>query len=222
MVPGLINLTFHGLGSPPHAVAESERAVWVSEQRFGEILDAVRPHPSVRITFDDGNGSDHSIALRALVDRGLTATFFVLGARTDQPGYLDRAQLRELVRAGMRIGTHGMEHRPWRGLSAAETEREMTEARRAIEGVIGTPIREASCPFGAYDRRVLRALRERRYERVFTSDRLPADDGAWFQPRYTVHSDDDAPAVQSWLQPGGASAAQILQRLKVFLKRHRI
>jgi peptidoglycan/xylan/chitin deacetylase (PgdA/CDA1 family) len=219
-VVGLINLTFHGLGSPPDAVSESERAVWVSDQRFREILDAVRGEPSVRITFDDGNASDAELALPALLERGLTATFFVLGGRVDSRGYLDRGQIRDLAQAGMRIGSHGMDHRSWRALAPGDTEREMTEARRMLEGVLGAPIGEASCPFGAYDRHVLRELRARGYRRVFTSDRLPAQHEDWFQPRYTVHADDDASAVRGWVDRGSA-VAHLAQRAKVFLKRIR-
>ena len=220
-MPGLITLNFHGLGSPPDAVSESERAVWVTEQRLREILDAVRGEPSVAITFDDGNASDCEIALPALLDRGLTATFFVLSGRIGARGYLDRAQIRELARAGMRVGTHGMDHRSWRGLTRDDTEREMTEARRILEDALGGPVSEASCPFGAYDRHVLRELRARGYQRVFTSDRLPAAQGDWFQPRYTVHAQDVASVVCGWVQRRGSSIADLVQRAKVFLKRVR-
>ena len=43
----------------------------------------------MRISFDDGNASDLEIGLPALLERGLTATFFVLAGRLGRPGSLD-------------------------------------------------------------------------------------------------------------------------------------
>jgi peptidoglycan/xylan/chitin deacetylase (PgdA/CDA1 family) len=220
MVAHLINITFHGLGTPARDLTEGERAVWVSTRSFHEILDAVQRSPSVRITFDDGNDSDHAIALPALLERNLRATFFVLGARVDSPGFLDRGAIRDLVRAGMRIGVHGMDHRPWTRLAPEATEREMSESRRLLEDVVEGSIDEASCPFGAYDSRVLRELRARRYRRVFTSDRLPAREPDWFQPRFTVHTDDDATSIGRLIHDR-PSLDRWVRRAKVFLKKRR-
>jgi len=216
-----INLTFHGLGPPPDSISASEKSVWVAEDAFIGILDELRSERSVRITFDDGNQSDLSTALPALLERDLAATFFVLAGRIGAPGYLDGGHIRELASAGMAIGVHGMDHRSWRGLSAAETEREMSDARRILEDLIGGPVDEASCPFGAYDREVLRNLRLRGYRRVFTSDRLPGHVGDWFQPRHTVHSGDVAAAIRGWIRNRGPSFEHVLRRTKVFLKKRR-
>ncbi len=60
---------------------------------------------------------------------------------------------------------------------------------RAVAGGLrrsSAAVTQAACPFGAYDRRVLRSLRGYGYERVFTSDggRLRAD--RWLQARNSV------------------------------------
>ena len=70
----------------------------------------------------------------------------------------------------MRIASHGLAHRPWRGLGATELAAELEGSRRLLEAAAGRPVTHAACPFGSYDRRVLHALREAGYERVFTSD----------------------------------------------------
>ena len=217
----LLNLTFHGIGSPPPSVSASERTVWVSRDAFVAILDAVRPESSVQITFDDGNASDHEVALGALSERGLRATFFLLAARIGERGFLDAAQIRELARAGMTIGVHGMDHRSWRRLSPGDTERELSESRRILAAAAGSSVEEASCPFGAYDRTVLHKLRAHGYRRVYTSDRLRARDGDWFQPRYTVHAGDDASAVRSWVGQHGMTLDRVVRMAKVFYKKIR-
>jgi len=85
----------------------------------------VRHRPDVRIFFDDSNRSDVDIALPALLERGMRATFFVLAGRLDDPAHLDDSDLRRLVAAGMGIGSHGMRHRDWRRLDDAELDDEL-------------------------------------------------------------------------------------------------
>ena len=51
--------------------------------------------------------SDFVYGLPALLDRGLTATFFVVAGRLGEPGFLSENDVRTLVSAGMTIGCHG-------------------------------------------------------------------------------------------------------------------
>jgi peptidoglycan/xylan/chitin deacetylase (PgdA/CDA1 family) len=216
-----INLTFHGIGDPDRDLGPGERDVWVSEQEFTAILDSVRDRADVRLSFDDGNASDVRYALPELRRRGLRATFFVVAGRLGKPGFLGAEDVRALVAAGMSIGCHGMAHRPWRKLDADEERDEMLVAREMIERVVGCPVREAACPFGAYDRRVLRALRRFGYGRVYTSDGGIAEPAGWLQPRNSVHScnGDGGPGQQVGL---AASREQMLLRhVKLAVKRWR-
>jgi peptidoglycan/xylan/chitin deacetylase (PgdA/CDA1 family) len=189
----MLTLTFHGIGQPPHELRDDEAAVWLSRDEFESVLDELRDRTDIRLTFDDGNVSDVAIALPALSARGLTATFFVVAERLDQTGYLRREDLVALRAAGMRIGCHGMRHVSWRSLDRAALVEELSTARSQIEDAVGAPTREASCPFGAYDRRVLAALRAEGYERVYTSDGGWGDARWWLQPRTTLRR--SGPAV---------------------------
>jgi len=212
-----INLTFHGVGPRARPVDDGEAAVWIDRDRFDAVLDAVRGRDDVRITFDDGNASDLQHGLPALLDRGMTATFFVVAGRVGAPGFLDAAAVRELAAAGMTIGCHGMRHRPWRGLDAAALDEELVQAKDELERLVGAPVTEAACPFGAYDRRVLGALRRSGYRRVFTSDRGAARPGDWLQARTTIHAGDDGRTVRGAL----AARDSLARRAKLAAKRWR-
>ena len=59
-----------------------------------------------------------------------------------------------------------------------------------IAEAAGEPVTSAACPFGAYDRQVLAALRRHGYSQVFTSDRRRARLGDWLQPRYSIRRND--------------------------------
>jgi peptidoglycan/xylan/chitin deacetylase (PgdA/CDA1 family) len=186
----VINVCFHGVGKPTRELEPGEAGYWISEDQFNRILDEVVTWPAVRLSFDDGNASDLEIALPALLERGLRADFFALAGRLDMPGALDPDGVRELHRYGMRIGTHGMRHRSWRGMDADTSHDELVAARDALAAVAGTTIDTAACPLGRYDRRVLAELRRLGYRRVFTSDRRVARRNAWLQPRFSVRHDE--------------------------------
>jgi peptidoglycan/xylan/chitin deacetylase (PgdA/CDA1 family) len=199
-----INLTFHGIGSHDRKLDTGERDVWVSEATFLAVVDAAATRGDVRITFDDGNASDVRHAMPALRDRGLTATFFVVAGRLGEPGFLDADDVRILAAEGMTIGCHGMRHRPWRGLDTDALHEELVTAKRVLEDVVEQPITQAACPFGAYDRRVLTALRRSGYQHVYTSDSGHARPTAWLQARNTVRRGDGAELMAQVASPLGA------------------
>jgi hypothetical protein len=140
----VINVCFHGVGKPTRELEPGEAGYWISEDQFNRILDEVVTWPAVRLSFDDGNTSDLEIALPALLERGLRADFFALAGRLDMPGALDPDGVRELHRYGMRIGTHGMRHRSWRGMDADTSHDELVAARDALgQRLVGRPSRGA-------------------------------------------------------------------------------
>jgi peptidoglycan/xylan/chitin deacetylase (PgdA/CDA1 family) len=173
---------------------------------------------NVRLSFDDGNASDAAIALPALQERGLTADFFPLADRLGTPGNLDDDTLQALATAGMTIGTHGAAHRPWTKVAASEQDRELQDARTRISEAIGRPVETAACPFGAYDRKVLQALRAAGYTTVFTSDARPAHSGKWLQPRYSVEADDTPESVRARMLTPRTAGGRAVDRAVLMVK----
>ncbi|MBI1849670.1 MAG: polysaccharide deacetylase family protein [Planctomycetes bacterium] len=217
----IVNIIFHGVGEPSRPLEPDADDLWLTPTAFATILDGVRDRDDVQITFDDGNASDIEVALPALVARDLTAEFFILAGKLDESGYLSRDDVRVLAESGMRIGSHGMFHRPWRGLSEAALREELVDARTEIEQVVGVAIRDAACPFGAYDRRVLHRLRESGYEHVFTTDPGPATSGAWLQPRNTIRRGHDPADVGRVLDGFASGSPEIIRWVKLAVKRWR-
>jgi peptidoglycan/xylan/chitin deacetylase (PgdA/CDA1 family) len=202
----VLNICFHGIGSPQRELEAGEEAYWVDTDRFLRILDEIASWPSARISFDDGNASDEQIGLPALLERGLSAQFFLLAGRLDKPGSLGADGVRELVRRGMSVGTHGMSHRSWRAMDPATRETELVEARRRLEELVGADVTDAACPRGSYDRRLLSSLRRLGYRRVYTSDRRPARREAWLQPRFSVRCQDTPETLRATILSRSALA----------------
>ncbi|WP_298944427.1 polysaccharide deacetylase family protein [uncultured Microbacterium sp.] len=173
-----------------------EAQYWMPQSEFLRVLDVVAGSDGVELSFDDGNRTDVDVALPALRERNLRATFFPLAGRLDDPMSLGRDDLHELRAHGMTIGSHGWDHVPWRRLGPDAVRREFDEARTVLADVAGAPIDLIAAPLGLYERATIREVRARGYRALYTSDRLPARPGTWFQPRYSVTAADTAVTVE--------------------------
>lgn len=217
-MPHELILNFHGFGEPPDSIGASERNVWLPLEWLEAILDAAA-RVGVGLTFDDGNVSDVQQALPALIERERRARFFPLTGRIGAAGYLGSEDIAQLSAAGMTIGSHGCHHRDWRRLSDAELHAELTLSRRELEAIIDSEITDVACPFGSYDRRVLRASRAAGYRRFFTTDGGTHAAGAWLSSRTTVNR---SRPLHYWLDlasSGARKPSRTLQRGKRLLRR---
>jgi peptidoglycan/xylan/chitin deacetylase (PgdA/CDA1 family) len=222
MPESVVNVCFHGIGAPRRELEPGEAPYWITVDTYHRVLDDLATWPApVRISFDDGNVSDVEIGLPGLLSRGLTADFFVLAGRFGTPGSLDEPAVKELVASGMTVGTHGMNHIPWRGLDPATNRAELVDARARIAAVTGTPVDAAACPLGRYDRRLLRDLRGFGYRRVYTSDRRFADPNAWLQPRFSIRADDTAESFRAQATAVPPLAERAKDAAKGLIKRWR-
>lgn len=223
MLAKSLYLTFHGIGEPVVPPTEGELRYFVSKDVFRQTiagLDKLEAETGVEahVTFDDGNISDYDVGLPTLIECGRSAIFFVLAGRIDRNGYLSAAQIREMAAAGMQIGTHGHDHVDWRRLDEEGFRRELVDARRKIEDLLGSPVAHASVPFGGFDRPLLRRLKSLGYERVFTSSTGLVYPSAWFCPRRSLTEAFDPAADLLPLAAGSAklraSAYAVARKLR--------
>lgn len=185
-------INFHGMGRPGRPLDPGEAPFWVSTEHYRRLLDRVVGHPErhrLAITFDDGNSSDLAIAVPELLERGLSATFFVLTGRVGRAGSLSAADVVELQANGMKIGSHGIEHSDLTALAPEALAVELEHSRAELEDICGAPVRSFAIPFGRYNRSVLHALFKAGYHTVYTSDGGPARPGEFVQPRRSIRSD---------------------------------
>ncbi|MGY1733764.1 polysaccharide deacetylase family protein [Geodermatophilus sp. SYSU D01045] len=207
----LLVVNVHGIGPEPPDVTPEERDYWVSTDEFETLLDSLDTAGlPVVLTVDDGFLSDVTIALPRLVERGLTAAFFPCAGWLERPGRVGVDGVRELVAAGMPVGTHGWCHRDWRRLRPDEVDEEFRRSAEVLADASGHPITEAAIPFGRYDRVVLAHLRRAGYERVYTSDGGLADLRRWRVARTSVRPGVD----RDWLPRLAAEAQQPRRRAR--------
>lgn len=169
--PGYRILMYHSVGGQaygdrrglfsvtPEAFAsqlQTLRAAGVTCVPFGAPR-AATPALQVAITFDDGYQDNLRVAAPVLARYAIPWTLFVTTDFVDQPGYLTRAELRELAsQPQVQIGAHGQTHRQLTTLDDVTLREELTTSKAFLEDLLGAPITSLSYPHGAVDDRVVR------------------------------------------------------------------
>jgi peptidoglycan/xylan/chitin deacetylase (PgdA/CDA1 family) len=147
----------------------------------------------VALTFDDGFKDCMEYALPTLRALRFPATFFIVaGAVGGTDGWMrgtpmpeerivDWSDLRELLGAGMTIGSHSMTH-------AALTPAEIADSKRVLEERLSVPVRHFAYPRGEYTPEAVGWVRQAGYaagwatkggsDAPFTRRRLPVSANA--------------------------------------------
>ena len=137
------------------------------------LLGEQRPVPPkpVLLTFDDGGVSAITTIAPLLERRGWRGHFFIATDYIGSPGFLARAQLRELRQRGHIVGTHSCSH-PLRmsRLSDADLSREWNESVARLSDILGEPILVGSVPGGALSESVVSAAAKAGLRALFTSE----------------------------------------------------
>lgn len=178
----------HGLGPTPPHIPEDEKPYWITLGTFSGLVEMTRD-ANARLTFDDGNDTDATIAAPALQSAGMTASFFIPSDRIGTPGYLTEDQIRAMYDAGMEIGSHGCAHIKWTEIGDGEIALDVARSVERLSAIINAPVRALAIPFGDCDRRVLAVLRKLGIGRVYTSFRGPETENAWLVRRDCITAD---------------------------------
>jgi peptidoglycan/xylan/chitin deacetylase (PgdA/CDA1 family) len=195
-----ICLMLHGLGPPPPSISAFEARYWLPEEKFAQIVDLARhTHNQVHLTFDDGNATDIRIALPALRNAGLSASFFIPSSWIGQPGHISEADIRALRAAGMEIGSHGCAHIDWMQIPDQAIAQDVTRSVDRLSSILGEKVETVAVPFGECDLRVLRILRTLGIRRVYTSFRGPCRADAWLVRRHCITADMPEVAIRELL-----------------------
>ncbi|WP_405583740.1 polysaccharide deacetylase family protein [Streptomyces sp. NBC_01190] len=134
---------------------------------------AGRDRRLVGLTFDDGYADFLRHAVPALRQHGHTATLFVLPGRLggsnewDPDGprkpLLDADGVREVVGAGLEIGSHGLLHRDLTSVDDTTLTTEVSESRALLADITGITPAGFCYPYGAIDPRAVEAVRRAGY-----------------------------------------------------------
>jgi peptidoglycan/xylan/chitin deacetylase (PgdA/CDA1 family) len=142
---------FWGMLSVAGTVYE-ETVEEVSVQNSNSIFnlaDGTQEHPKVAITFDDGPSWKYTPKLLdGLKERGVTATFFLIG---DNIEVNDNAEIvKRMADEGHLIGSHTYHHVKLTELSTSEACDEITQTNELIQSITGKTVEYMRPPFGLW------------------------------------------------------------------------
>ncbi len=208
-----VAITLHGVGYSKRSLEPGEWDVWISPGLLQYVLSEATK--ATILTVDDGNKSDIEVVLPLVVQAEMKGLFFMPCEKIGTPSYVTNSDVRKLFEAGMIIGSHGMNHVNWTHLEDSVLRYEIVDSKKYLEDLLGVEIDTISCPFGAYDRRVLRAIKGAGYRKVFTSDGGNARLDHWIIPRNSIHRTDIKESVSRLLR----GETRMLKRSEISIKR---
>ena len=113
-------------------------------------------HKALTLSYDDGRTYD-----RKLVEKfnhyGLRGTFHLNSGFLGKEGYLAPEEISSLF-AGHEVSAHTVDHPFLEQSPAEQIVREITGDRKALEDLVGYPVRGMSYPFGTYNDQLVSVL----------------------------------------------------------------
>jgi peptidoglycan/xylan/chitin deacetylase (PgdA/CDA1 family) len=121
---------------------------------------------AVTTSFDDGVVQDRRV-VKAFNEWGLKGTFNLNSGTllrngkpsTESSGRIDACEVAELY-MGHEVAVHTVTHPSLTKLDAAQIAMEVIDDRKALEDLVGYPVRGMAYPNGAYDKKVIDILRQ--------------------------------------------------------------
>lgn len=105
----------------------------------------------VALTFDDGpKAATTSRLLDGLDQRGVKATFFLIGAQVEE----NQELVCRMAQSGHQIGIHTYDHVALNGLNQADFEAQVGQTRAVLTGLLGEDIYPLRPPYGTVDAQV--------------------------------------------------------------------
>jgi peptidoglycan/xylan/chitin deacetylase (PgdA/CDA1 family) len=200
-----IVLLYHDVLDPQRSLASgfpgSDADLYKLERsEFERHLDAIKETGAdVRLTFDDGGASAHTVIAPLLEERGWRGHFFIPTDYVGQPGFMGPDEIRDLHVRGHIIGSHSCSHPPRIShCSPNEIEREWRESIGRLSSILGEDVVTASVPGGFYSLEVARYAAAAGIRTLFTSEPVTSVheiDGCAIVGRYGVQSGDGALGV---------------------------
>ncbi len=193
----------------------------VSRRRLEEGLGAVLAPGGVvecRVTFDDGRAGTFVHGLPVLDASGVRATLFATVGWLGRPGFMDARMVRAWHRAGHRVGSHAMTHRPLDALPEHEARTELADSKARLEDLVGAPVDELAFPGGNENARLRAWALEAGYARLYTSEPAFAPGDASVVPRFAVRAGTPVEALRA-LRAGRVARGFLMDRLRWRVKR---
>ncbi|MHA8067335.1 polysaccharide deacetylase family protein [Aquirufa sp. ROCK2-A2] len=109
------------------------------------------------LSFDDGKTEDRQL-VKLLDNYGLIGTFHLNSNKLGTNDYLNKAEIKQLF-ARHEVSVHSADHPALTALTKNDVVYEVVEDRKALERLVGYPVRGMAYPFGNHNDMVIDAIK---------------------------------------------------------------
>jgi len=109
------------------------------------------------LSYDDGRTEDRQL-VQLMNKYGLPGTFHLNSNKLGTTGYLNKAEIKQLF-TGHEVSVHSANHPNLTTLSKVDIVYEVVEDRKALERIMGYPVRGMAYPFGNNNENVIDAVK---------------------------------------------------------------
>lgn len=128
--------------------------------KSGEPIEMLFPQGKTKaliLSYDDGRTEDRQL-VKLMNKYGLIGTFHLNSNKLGTNGYLTKAEIKQLF-TGHEVSVHSANHPALTTLSKIDVVYEVVEDRKALERLMGYPVRGMAYPFGNNNESVIDAIK---------------------------------------------------------------
>ncbi len=104
------------------------------------------PERPVVITFDDGDITVYTTAFPIMKEFGFVGVSYIVGNRLASDGFMNTAQLKEMIASGWEVGSHSMSHTDL--TKSPNLDWEIAQSKADLENALGVDVTTFAYPFG--------------------------------------------------------------------------
>ncbi len=220
---------YHAVGNEMQ-IAGSDPHYAVTESQFCKHIDYIGKSKPLAlqlknqskitqscITFDDGHLSNYLVAFPKLLEKKLSAEFYVNSSMVGTENFMSWAQLKEMNDAGMSIQSHGHNHHYISDMTDSEITYELKTSKELIEKNLGNKVIIFAPPGGRTDKRVSRIAKSLGYRCIANSrPGLIPFFKSFEVPRFAIIKHTNKNTIIAWQSRWSLATIKEIVRYRVF------
>ena len=141
----------------------------ISPEQLYEYLVHTGKLPSkpILITFDDTREEQYRLGAAELKKYGFKGLFFIMTVSIDRPGYMTKAQIKNLSDNGHAIGAHSWDHHLVTKYKGTDWEIQLQKPKKKLESITGKPVKYFAYPSGVWSTAAIPKIKSSGYQLAF-------------------------------------------------------
>lgn len=142
----------------------------ISPEQLYEYLvhEGNLPSKPILITFDDTREEQFTIGSAEMKKYGFKGVFFIMTVSINRPGYMTKAQIKNLSDNGHAIGAHSWDHHPVTKYTGDDWSIQISKPKKRVEDIIGKTVNYFAYPDGIWNKEAITELEKSNYKLAFS------------------------------------------------------